>query len=130
MTYHKDYCKKLNSDSITRKDYNKEYNAVPFDKTKLFKDIEEVTLLLSDEIKIQFIKRQLLLGYTCQDAEDFTICRGPGVTFILKSSTDGQPCKLLKLRMSLNRRIASHNVHKFENSTLELENDMAIWTFK
>ena len=111
MTYHKDYCKKLNSDSITRKDYNKEYNAVPFDK-------------------IQFIKRQLLLGYTCQDAEDFTICRGPGVTFILKSSTDGQPCKLLKLRMSLNRRIASHNVHKFENSTLELENDMAIWTFK
>lgn len=98
MAYHKDYCKTLKTDSITRKDYNKEYNAIPFDKVKLFKDIEEVTLLLSNEAKIKFIERQTLLGYTCQE-EDCIICRGPGIIFRLKTSVD-QTCKLLGLQIS------------------------------
>jgi membrane protease YdiL (CAAX protease family) len=129
MAYHKDYCKKLNADSITRKDYNKKYNTTPFDENKLFKDIEEVTLLLNDEIKRKFIERQLLLGYTCQEAEGYTICRGPDITFIMKPSKN-QTCKLSKLKMSLNHKTNNVQNYKLGNSTLELENKTAIWTFK
>lgn len=129
MAYHKDYCKKFNTDSITRKDYNKEYNAVLFDKAKLFKDIEEVTLLLSDEAKIKFIERQIFLGYTCEETTDCIICRGPGITFRLTTSED-QTCKLLGLQMNLTREINDFQTYKLGNSTLKLEHKTATWIFK
>ncbi len=133
MAYHTEYFKFKrieNSDenSITRQEYNKKCNAVPFDKNKLFKDVEEITLLLNDEVKRKFIERQTLLGYICEEFEGYTICRGPGVIFKLELSPD-QTCKLVKLCMSLSRKV-SIQVHTLGNSMLELENETAVWTFK
>ena len=129
MAYHKDYCKKLDPKSLTRKDYNLEYNAVTFDNNKLFKDIEEVVLLLNEENKIKFIERQTMLGYICEKVNNCIICKGPGITFVLAKSAD-RACKLSRLRISLNSQIDGLKVYKFGNSTLELENKTATWTFK
>jgi|GEM_PF-560485 [ribosomal protein S5]-alanine N-acetyltransferase len=130
MAYHKDYLKFKNigafdKESVTRKEYNSDL----FDKTKLFKDIEEITFLMSDKIKRKFIERQILLGYTYKEAEECTICCGPGITFKLKSSSN-QICKLLQLYMSLNREIKDFKTYHIGNSTIELKNKTAIWTFK
>jgi len=43
---------------------------------------------------------------------------------IARGSTEDQTCKLLKLQMSLNRKI------NIGNSTIELENKIATWIFK
>ena len=130
MAYDKDYLKFKNmkqadKDSITRK----EYNADLFDKNKFFKDIEEITYLLNDEVKQKFIERQTSLGYTCEEAEDFTICRGPEITFKLKPAGD-QTCKLLQLGMSLNREVKDLKTYHIGNSTIELKNKTATWTFR
>ncbi len=134
MAYHKDYFKTQNielfdENSISRQEYNKKRNAVPFDKSKLFKDIEEITLSLNDETKVKFIEQQTALGYICQEAKDCTICRGPGITFKLEQSKN-QTCKILKLQMHLNHKVNNFQVYKLGNSTIELENETALWTFK
>jgi|SaaInlStandDraft_3_1057020.scaffolds.fasta_scaffold05118_2 hypothetical protein len=134
MAYHKDYLKFKNvensdRDVITRKEYNATCNAIPFDKTKLFKDIEEMTLSLNNENEKKIIERLVLLGYTCEESEDCIICRGPGVVLKLQSSDD-KTGKFLKLQMSLNRKIDKPQSYKIGNSTIELENKTAIWTFK
>lgn len=134
MAYHNDYLKfknmkNWNRDSITRNEYNTTCNAILFDKTKLFKDIEEITLLLNNEVKRKFIEQQMLLGYSCEEVEDYMICHGPKITFKLKS-TDKQTCKFLQLQMSLNHEIKDLQVYKFGSSILKLENKTALWTFK
>jgi len=133
LAYHQDYLtfkdKKIsNQDAITRKEYNEKYNAIPFDKTKLFKDVEEVTLSLNAANKRKFIEQQTLLEHTCEEEKDYTICRGPGIIFKIKPSQD-ESCKLLKLQMSLNYEINNLQIYKLGNSTIELEHKTAIWTF-
>jgi hypothetical protein len=133
MAYHKDYLKHKNikysdDNSFTRKEYNKTYNSVPFDKEKLFKDIEEITLLLDDATKKKFIEQQAVLGYHCQETGDSTVCRGPGIKIKLESSQD-QLCKLVELRMSLNHKVDNIQTHNIGNSTIKLENQTALWSF-
>lgn len=101
---------------------------MPFDENKLFKDIEEITLLIDDVNKKIFVQQQLLLGYNCQETEHYTICRGPGITFKLKTSKN-QICKLVQLQMSLNHEINNIQVYNIGNSTIKVENQTAIWTF-
>lgn len=129
MTYHKDYFKKLNQNSITRQEYNKTFNAVPFDKNKLFKDVEEITLLLNNEIKTKFMEKLTLLGYSCQANDNETTCSNSTTIFKLKLSKD-QKNKLLKLQMSLNYKINDFQTYTLGNSTLTLENQTATWIFK
>jgi len=133
MAYLNDYLKFKNiephaKDSITRKEYNKTCNAVPFDKEKLFKDIEEITLLLNNENKRKFVERLTLLNYICEEAENYVICRGPGITFKLNEFNE-QTCRLLKLQMSLNHKINDPLLYKLGNSTINLKDYTAIWTF-
>ena len=133
MAYHKDYLKYKNVEfsektGITREQYNKTCNAVPYDKTKLFKDIEEITALLSDDVMSKFLEQLTLLGYAINKEGDCTVCRGPGIIFNLKKSID-QSCKLLKLGMSLNRSVSVQQVYNLGNSKLELEKDKATWMF-
>lgn len=134
MAYHKDYLKSKNiknpnDKKITRKFYNATCNAVLYDKSKLFKDIEEVTLGLSSENISKLVKQQILLGYSCKKLQDYTICRSPDVTFKFKAIDNKTP-RVFVLRMSLNRNIDTNKIYKLGNSTLELENQIATWTFK
>jgi hypothetical protein len=129
MAYHHDYCKKFNSNDITRKGYNQNYNAIPYDKTKLFKDIQEVTLLLTDDIKKKFVDRQTILGYTCEESDGNAICKGPEITLIVKPSKN-QTCKLTALHMSLNRTINGIRTYNLGNSMLVLEHQTATWMFE
>ena len=134
MAYHKDYPKSVgkskpeNEGVITRKYYNKECGAVPYDESKLFKDIEEITLWLSDENKEKFIEQLTLFGYKCEDINGSIICLGPDVAINLKPSNDTEG-KHLILRMSLNREVDKSQTHEFGKSKLELEDMTALWTF-
>ena len=49
---------------------------------------------------------------------------------IARGSTEDQTCKLLKLQMSLNRKINDSKFYNIGNSTIELENKIAKWIFK
>ncbi len=132
MAYHNDYLKSQGSVQLggsVRKFYNKNCNTVPFDEHKLFKDIEEITLLLNDENKEKFVALQKMFGYDCQEKKDCTICSGPGIVFTLKSC-EKQMGKLVKLQLSLNSSINKSQVYELGNSTLELANQKAIWTFE
>lgn len=129
MTYHKDYFKNLNKDSITREEYNKKLNAVPFDKNKLLKDIEEITLLLNENIKRIFIERLQIQGFILEENDEYTILHGPEITFKLKLSNN-QTCKLLELQMSLNSKINDYQEYKLGNSTIKLQNQTATWIFE
>lgn len=142
MAYHHDCLKKT---GITQEEYNKKheelFNRAPasarstsleslfyFDKNKLFKDIEEITLLVSNEIKNKLVEQLLLLGYTCQETEGCVICRGPSITFTLKSS-ENQACKLLILHMSLNYAVSGVQTYKLGISTITIEHKTATWVF-
>jgi len=132
--YDKDYgaLKNLEIDKhtgVTREVYNRTANAVPFDKSKLFKDIEEVMLVLNADVINKFVKLFSLLGYTCEENEEIVVLRGPGITFILKQADD-KACKITHLRMSLNRPVNAIQTHTFGNSTLTLENKTAVWLLK
>lgn len=133
MAYHKDYLKSQLSDQTggsVRKFYNTNCNTVPFDGHKLFKDIEEITLLLDEENKKKFIMVQKLFGYDCQEADGYTLCRGPGIIFKLKLSSDEKIGKLLRLQMSLNREIRNSQAYILGNSIINLEHRTATWVFE
>jgi len=142
MAYHHDCLKKT---GITQEDYNKKYEKLfnrtsasarstsmeslfYFDKNKLFKDIEEITLLVSNDIKTKLVEQLLLLGYTCQETEGCVICHGPSIIFTLKSS-ENQECKLLKLYMSLNYAVSGIQTYKLGSCTITLEHKIATWVF-
>jgi hypothetical protein len=129
MAYHKDYIFKLNRENITRKEYNQEYNAVQYDKNKLFKDIKEITLLLNEEAKIKLTKIFISLGYNPEETQYYTIFIGPEIKFKVIISKD-HTCRILNLQMSLNKKISSAKTYTLGNSSLTLENQTARWEFK
>ncbi|MFH1644633.1 MAG: DUF5829 family protein [bacterium] len=134
MTYHQDYPKKVGrnqpekEDIITRKYYNKECNAVPYDESKLFKDIEEITLWLNDDNKVKFVNQLNLFGYTCEEVDNCVICRGSDVVINIKSSSDDKSEHLI-LCMSLNREVNGAQIYNIGNSKLELKDKTAVWKF-
>ncbi|MFA5074523.1 MAG: DUF5829 family protein [Candidatus Babeliales bacterium] len=134
MAYHADYLnfkniKKFDNNIFTRQEYNKNFNTVPFDENKLFRDIVEMTLLLTKENINKFVEQLNLLGYTCKESQDYVICNGPDIVFKLKASSN-QISKILKLQISLNREIENNQSYKLGKSTLRLEHKTAIWEFE
>ena len=105
------------------------YNAPKFAKKRYLEDITRVTIALNQIRRRRLARVLRALGYYVSDASQRTVCKGPGVQFVLVPST-GSKKGIVELKMSLLKPIRHPVKLAFGgNSSLRLLRRIATWTF-